>query len=274
MKCLLVADLHYTLKQFDWTLQVAEHFDVVILAGDHLDVAATVSGPAQIAVVLSYLRRLKERTFLIVSSGNHDLDGRDAVGEKAARWMRRVRDLGIPTDGDAVARDGVLFTICPWWDGPRGRDTVEAQLARDGARRRQRWVWVYHAPPARSPTSLAGGRDEGDADLRRWIERFSPDLVLAGHIHEAPFQSGGSWVDRIGQTWVFNAGRQIGPVPTHVVFELGREQALWFSLAGAETVRLDAPLCRPLTELEELPDWLRPAAAPPAADPDSGRSPD
>ncbi len=273
MQCLLVSDLHYTLKQFDWTLKVAEHFDVVIIAGDHLDISAAVAGPAQIAVVLGYLRRLKERTFLIVSSGNHDLDGRDGAGEKAARWLSRVRALGIPTDGDAVERAGVLFTVCPWWDGPCGRDKVEAQLARDAARERQRWVWIYHAPPAASPTSIVGGRDEGDADLRRWIERFSPDLVLSGHIHEAPFQGGGSWVDRIGDTWVFNAGRQIGPVPTHVVFELSREQALWFSLAGAQSLRLDAPLRRPIEELDELPDWLRPCAAPPAADPDSVPSP-
>lgn len=61
-------------------------------------------------------------------------------------------------------------------------------------------MWVYHAPPACSPVSLVRGRDEGDADLRRWIERFQPDLVLTGHIHEAPFQKGGSWVDRLGRT--------------------------------------------------------------------------
>jgi len=278
MKCLLVSDLHYTLKQFDWTLEVAEEFDVVIIAGDHLDISATVSGRAQVVVVLTYLRRLQERTFLIVSSGNQDLDGRDAAGEKTARWMSRVRALGIPTDGDAAMRDGVLFTICPWWDGPRGRAGIESQLLRDQGRTEQRWVWVYHAPPARSPVSLVRGRDEGDTDLRGWIERFQPDLVLTGHIHEAPFQKGGSWADRIGRTWVFNAGRQIGPTPTHVVFELRREQALWFSLAGAQGVALDAPLRRPVPELKQLPDWLRPAAdrkakSSPAADPGSALSP-
>ncbi len=29
MKCLLVSDLHYTLKQFDWTLEVAGEFDAI-----------------------------------------------------------------------------------------------------------------------------------------------------------------------------------------------------------------------------------------------------
>jgi Icc-related predicted phosphoesterase len=40
MRCLLAADLHYSLQQFDWVKEVAEYFDIVVLAGDHLDVAS------------------------------------------------------------------------------------------------------------------------------------------------------------------------------------------------------------------------------------------
>lgn len=260
MKCLLVSDLHYALKQFDWTVAVAEDFDVVIFAGDHLDISGHVEGRAQIVVILNYLRRLRGRVQLIVSSGNHDLDARNEGGEKAARWMNKVRHLGVPTDGDALDIDGNLFTICPWWDGPIGRAQVEAQLARDALREKERWIWVYHAPPDRSATSWYSGRWEGDADLNRWIDRFAPDIVLTGHIHESPFQKGGSWVDQIGRTWVFNAGRQIGPTPTHVIFDTDQQQAIWFSLAGAEAVRLDAPLSRPVPELRSLPEWLKPSA--------------
>ena len=56
---------------------------------------------------------------------------------------------------------------------------------------------------------------------------------------------------------MFNAGRQIGPVPTHIIFDTKREAALWFSLEGAEAIALDSPLERPIPELTELPDWLR-----------------
>ena len=52
----------------------------------------------------------------------------------------------------------------------------------------------------------------------------------------------------IGSTWVFNAGRQIAPSPTHVVFDTGSMEAMWFSLAGNEIVKLDRPLERPITE--------------------------
>jgi len=59
-------------------------------------------------------------------------------------------------------------------------------------------------------------------------------VVLCGHIHEAPFRNGGSWVDRIGRTWLFNAGHQIGDVPARVEIDLAAGEARWISLAGEE----------------------------------------
>ncbi len=260
MQCLLVSDLHYALKQYDWTAQVARHFDLVIIAGDHLDISGHVEGRAQTIVILEYLKLLQGRTRLIVSSGNHDLDSRNAEGEKVARWLQRARQAGVATDGDSLLIDQTLFTVCPWWDGPRSRAAVDSQLARDAARDKARWVWIYHAPPSDSPTSWTGERFAGDTDLVAWIEAHRPDIVVTGHIHQSPFCKNGSWVDRIGATWVFNAGRQIGPTPAHIVFDPDRGEALWFSLAGAETLRLDQPLVRPVAELTRLPDWLSPEA--------------
>jgi Icc-related predicted phosphoesterase len=257
MRCLLVSDLHYVLKQFDWVLARAEHFDVVVIAGDHLDISSSVDARTQILVISKYLRQLQARTRVLICSGNHDLDTRNADGEKYARWVSAFRSQGIPTDGDSYEADEVLFTVCPWWDGPQTRRAVGELLARDAAKEKAAWIWVYHAPPSDSPTCLAGKRSIGDDALAGWIEQYQPRIVLCGHIHQSPFSKDGSWVDRRGSTWVFNAGRQIGPVPTHVVFDTTREAAIWFSQAGAEAIALDRPLERPIPELTELPDWLR-----------------
>lgn len=246
LKCLLVSDLHYVLKQLDWLHAVADQFDLVVVAGDTLDISSSVAMDAQIVVVLSYLRRLEQRTRVVVSSGNHDLNGVSARGERLAVWMSRVGDLGVSTDGDFLEVEGVTVTVCPWWDGEIARAMVGEQLEADAARRGRRWIWVYHAPPDESPVSWSGQRHFGDRDLLEWIRRYQPDIVLTGHIHQSPFRAGGSWVDRIGATWVFNAGRQIGPSPTHVVIDLAAEIATWSSLAGTERVRLDQPLGRPL----------------------------
>ncbi len=240
MKGLLVSDIHYRLKQLDWLISVAPEFDLVVIAGDHLDVASAVAVEAQVVVTLKYLQRLASAAPLVVSSGNHDLNGRNGAGEKVATWMSKVRRLGISGDGQSLVLGDTLVTVCPWWDGPSAREDVAHQLAEDARRRPARWVWVYHSPPAGSPTCWNGTRHYGDDDLAGWIGEHRPDLVLCGHVHQSPFRAGGSWIDRLSGSWVFNAGCQIGPIPTHVVFDTEAREATWFSLAGNERARLDA----------------------------------
>jgi Icc-related predicted phosphoesterase len=239
-------------------MAVAPDFDTVVIAGDQLDIAGYVDGSVQIVVILKYLKRLMGCARILVSSGNHDLDSRNAAGEKTAQWMRRVRQMGIPTDGDSVLLGDILVTICPWWDGPNAMQAVRDQLERDSQKQKETWIWVYHAPPQGSPTSWDGKTFYGDSELTAWIERYKPDIVFSGHIHQAPFCKEGSWADRIGPTWVFNSGRQIGPTPTHVIIDTRAREAIWISMEGAESVKLDLPLQRPLTQLHQLPQWLRP----------------
>lgn len=249
MRLLLVSDLHYALKQFDWVHEVAGCFDVVVIAGDHLDISSAVGMDVQIVVVTKYLRRLQSRSRLLVSSGNHDLNARDGAGERSARWLANARGSGFVVDGERVEIDDTLITVCPWWDGPHGRDAVGQQLARDAEQRRARWVWVYHAPPDQSPVSWTGSKHYGDAELVGWIHQYRPDLVLTGHIHQAPFRSGGCWADRIGTTWVLNAGRQIGPCPTFISVDTAAMRAMWFSLAGNEVLALDGAASRAVADL-------------------------
>ena len=62
MKCLVVADLHYSLPQFDWVLNVAGDFDLVIIAGDHLDLSSLVEGRAQTVVIRKYIELMRGKT--------------------------------------------------------------------------------------------------------------------------------------------------------------------------------------------------------------------
>src|SRR3978361_2426532 len=117
MRCLVVADLHCSLPQFDWLLSAAPNFDLVIFAGDALDIGSSVDFRAQIVVVKKYLSLLSGITKVILCSGNHDLDERSAEGEKISRWIGEVRELGIACDGDSLTIADTLFTVCPWWDG-------------------------------------------------------------------------------------------------------------------------------------------------------------
>lgn len=238
MRLLLVSDLHYTLPQLDWVVRVAPSFDLVVIAGDSLDISSPVSLDAQSVVILKYLSLLQAAGRVAVSSGNHDLTGPDAQGEQCALWLTEARAAGIPTDGDSLLIGDTLITICPWWDGPLGRAAMEAALAADALRRPARWVWIYHWPPFSSPTCWTGKRHYGDVDVGNWIDTYRPDIVLTGHVHEPPFKPAGAWADRIGTTWVFNAGRQIGPVPAHIEIDLTEGSATWRSMMGREDLRL------------------------------------
>jgi Icc-related predicted phosphoesterase len=274
MRLLAVADLHYSLPQFDWVADSAADFDIVVMAGDHLDLSSMVDRRAQRVVVRKYFSRLSERAKLLVCSGNHDLDAQSEAGEKIARWLNAPLGDGIATDGDSFLVDDTLFTMCPWWDGAVTRRAIGAQLEAASARRPEHWIWIHHAPPDKTPISWGGARYYGDAQLSEWIATYRPDAVLSGHVHPAPFVKDGSWVDRIGETWVFNAGHQFGAPPSYIIIDTDERQALWFSAMGCQCVALDEPLTRPLTQLHALPDWLKAAGPPPHPAPEPAPRPD
>ena len=256
MRCLVVADLHYSLPQFDWLLAAAHEFDLVIFAGDALDIGSFADFRAQIVVVKKYLSMLSGITRVILCSGNHDLDERSAEGEKISRWIGEVRELGIACDGDSLTIGDTRFTVCPWWDGPSVKQRLEAQLEADAATRPPRWIWVHHAPPADSPTSWGGKRYFGDVELVQWIARYQPSMVISGHVHQSPFIPEGSWFDRLGDTWVFNAGLQPGRPPVYIVLDIDEGTAFWLSAEAAQSIDLKAPLARPAAPLAAAPPWL------------------
>lgn len=242
MRILLASDLHYKLRQYDWLIGAAAGFDAVVVAGDHLDGMLAVPCDVQIAALSASFAALAARAPLLVCSGNHDLNARSAEGEKTADWLDALRREALAVDGDTVRIGDTLFTVCPWWDGPHAQAGVERLLQAAAARRAEvpggRWVWVYHAPPE-GVLSWTGKRHFGDPVLPALVARHAPTAVLCGHIHEAPFRAGGGWVDRIGETWLFNAGRQIGDVPARIEIDFGRGTAAWISLAGREERSLD-----------------------------------
>ena len=233
MRLLLTSDLHYKLRQYDWLIGMAAKFDVVVVAGDHVDAFSSVPSEVQIAALSATLGAVAQKSRLLVCSGNHDLNARNGEGEKTADWLDPVRSAALAVDGDSVVVGDMLFTLCPWWDGPHARARLERMLDELSQTRNGRWVWVYHAPPE-GALSWTGKRHYGDAVLSELIQRHSPTAVLCGHVHEAPFKSGGSWIDRLGETWLFNAGGQIGDTPARIEIDFLHQTARWISLAGMD----------------------------------------
>jgi Icc-related predicted phosphoesterase len=236
MKLLAVSDLHFGLTQFDWVAQQAPQYDAVIIAGDLLDIAGHLDLDAQITVVVKYLRSISARTPLLVCSGNHDGDEKNETQEYIARWLQRVRAAGA-----GVTQGGVRCSVCPWWDGPATREAMQRFLRAERAHVAGTWLWVHHAPPDGAGVSWTGKEHAGDAFLAATIQELAPDFVFSGHIHNSPFRRGGAWASRLGPTWVFNAGRQMGAPPAFIELDLAARTARWVSQAGVEEISLDQP---------------------------------
>ena len=239
MTILAVSDLHFGLGQFDWVAQQAPRYDMVIIAGDLLDIAGHVDLDAQITVVVKYLQTISSKTRLLVCSGNHDGDEKNHAEEYIARWLQRVRATGLVVDGGSLELGDAKLSVCPWWDGPASRDAMNAFLHSARPVPAKTWLWVHHAPPAGVGVSWTGKENAGDASLVSLINELRPDFVFSGHIHNSPFRTGGAWASRIGATWIFNAGRQLGSPPAYIELDTTTQTARWFSQAGAEEIRLD-----------------------------------
>ena len=238
MRVLLVSDLHYDLRKLDWVLTEADNVELLVVAGDLLDISSGVPLDAQVTVILEYLARYAERTTTVACSGNHDLDSRSDVGEKATAWISEARSRGAWVDGDSVEVEGWLVTACAWWEGPETLGRLEAALDDAAARRAGPWIWVYHGPPE-GPLSWTGSKHYGDPELPRLLERHRPEIVLCGHIHEAPYVDGGTWFERRGSTLLFNGGFQRGHVPAHVFLDLDGRTASWWSPSASGEMSFD-----------------------------------
>lgn len=236
MHILYSADLHYALRQFDWLGQQVPRYDIAALGGDLLDLSSDVDLEVQEVVVKKYLRRFSGDRMLLVSSGNHDIHQISSGGERTAAWMEEMDATMLRADYGSYERDGVLFTVCPWWDGPATRARAERMLEADAERLKKSWIWLHHNPPAGTAVAWTGKQDGGDPVVVDWIRHYQPDIVFSGHIHNAPYLAGGGWHARLGRSWIFNPGKQPGGEPTRIVVDLAARRAEWISAEGIESI--------------------------------------
>ncbi len=160
MKWLIVSDLHYGLRQFDWVCEVASDVrpgrhrgrparprgGVVPIEAQSVAVARRRShGSARRGPARGVLRQPRPR-----QTGRH-------ASEKPAGWLQTARADQVLVDGDTDAEVGdSLVSVCGWWDGPSDGTPWSGGSRRRPCPAAARWVWVYHAPPTGSPLTWDG----------------------------------------------------------------------------------------------------------------------
>ena len=162
--------------------QPSSAIDVVVLAGDLLDIAVVRAvGHAD------HRRPQLPRAARAARAADVGL-----LGQPRPRPPHRVRREGHP-----LARRGPPSTASAWtatrfdldgWalDRPArgGRARTPSPTSKPGSQRAaadrpDRWLWAFHGPPD-GPLSWTGTRHYGDPELPRLLDAYRPDVVLCG----------------------------------------------------------------------------------------------
>ena len=201
MRIIGITDIH---GRKDYSPQVREALtsaDLVLCSGDLTDFGAAQDAER----ILEEIRQHNPN--ILAVSGNCDhpsvntvLSASDINLHNHARTIRSVTFYGLGGSNPSP------FHTPQELD----EDQIENILTNYEKNEDSRWhVLVTHAPPAHTKVDRTFFRQHvGSKAVRTFIEKFRPDLVLCGHIHEAR----GS--DKVNETIVINPG----PFPQHYAF--------------------------------------------------------
>lgn len=271
MKILLTNDLHGCSRWYDWLLVQATNVDIVAIAGDLFDGFDENGLLPQVLAFDRFVAALRKTgCCLAFSTGNHDGN----IGLDADQMLKTFAEDG-PTDPRAqkiltceywpdafdfqsefgqgtVVTDNrasilsfptgerILVSTHPYAfdDSDRGNAGLWEAASKIRAEQRVCWLAIHHEPPA---DTKIGGID-GSHSLYWHVNSTPPNYVASGHIHDAPFWTEGSWMDRIGPTVAFNPGQSscaAARFPNHVILDTSLRLAKWTATdaRNAVTVR-------------------------------------
>lgn len=198
MTILHVTDFHFNKRWFDWLLRHAPAHDLTVMSGDLLDFASPTPHRQQIAWVSDWLSRYPRP--LSIASGNHDLEWHDQTERwMPAYWLRYIANPNVWVDGQRVEMNGTSILNLGCATLPKGGEAD---------------IWVVHAGPTRTlVTTHSSGGDGGDPDLNASVKRYSPRLVLSGHVHDPVH-----WRQHDGATLFLNPGHSAqAEIPNHIL---------------------------------------------------------
>ena len=164
MKILAVADIHGAQYRLNLVLKNIERYspDLLVVCGD-----ITQFGPGELA--RNFLNQIPIDTIAV--TGNIDtLEVGKAIDDSKATKIELKK----------VVRKGVSFV------GVSGINPDHFKLLDEKKMINNQTVLVTHVPPFDTKDKVFIGMHGGNKELRALIYKYSPRLVISGHIHEDP----------------------------------------------------------------------------------------
>jgi Icc-related predicted phosphoesterase len=248
MKLLLTSDLHSHTPWYHWLIEQAEHVDCIAIGGDMVEGLAPGNHIHKFSMAEWCLEKVIEQgCHAAVCSGNHEIylkkNIRNQENPTTTLSLRTsLLDSGILNIkanplliGDAQTRlvdrgsESLIVTTIPYSKGDVARPS-KIRLWEEEQKLREcqgyAWLVLHHEPP--NGTRVGGHM--GNLEIRSDIELYQPDYVLSGHLHQQPYECGGSYSDQIGKSICLNAGQmgnQSGRIPNHIILDSKTGNSHW-----------------------------------------------
>lgn len=196
MKILAISDIHGDsglVKKVE-KLAKKENVDMIILAGDQTWFEQPVE-----KIVSPIAKKL---TLMI--HGNHESEELIKMWEKMYPNIKNMHQKHHEEKGIGFFGSGTTD-----WGFKEDSEIVFEELKKGHKKIKnlKKKIMISHCPPEGSAIELLGF--PGSYGVRKAIDKFHPDIVICGHIHE-----GGGLVEQIGDSKVINVSR------TPTIFEI------------------------------------------------------
>lgn len=201
MKILAASDLHSDSKAAEKLAIKAKKnkVDLVLLGGDLVDSWGGSNG------LIGPFKR--EGIEVLMVHGNHDQPfDIDYLSEKYGKGVYNLHSY-YKEFGDFVVMGMGGTEFMPF-------NAEDDKIVNGFKKNIKKWeskkkILLTHEPPMKTKLSNLGWTDAGSHKMRVFIEKYKPDLVFCGHIHETF-----GLTDYIGKTKIVNTGKK------GVIFEL------------------------------------------------------
>jgi len=221
MTLLLTSDLNGHPRWYEWLVGAASRVDAICVAGDLINpMAGDLRSQREMAEFAAW-KIGASRVAFFACEGDQDLWGSRWYWLKSLSGTRRHGEVAV-TSVPWKCEDPALFENPARWTRETG-----------GC-----WLVLEHEPLPGAAVAAGAATELLDDSLAM---KYAPDFLLSGHMRRAPWQERGSWWDRRGRTFLFNAGFDPdSPFPCHILLDTTRRQAIWQHARGYERIRLDA----------------------------------
>ena len=193
-RILAIGDIHGDSKLVEKLAKKAkeEKVDVVIIAGD-----------------LTFLERstknligpfIKENKEVILIPGNHETMSTITPLTQIYPGTRHVHGYSVTRGDLGIFGSGYNSSAGPFW---LEDEEIFKSLKKgnEGVKDLKKKIMVTHAHPKGSIAEFSGFA--GSKAVEKAIKEFKPDILIAGHMHEA-----GGLQEKIGKTTVLHVGRK------------------------------------------------------------------